>query len=196
MTYTEIRQTLRNASSMVNKMDKAHIKELLKILTNAQCTNDCAFFLCMDIKKTVKKLLFELSKSDRLEDKISIKQLKQIFAIMGDYDVYPTCKLCGQPIIINSQTLKDTEQPQTMFTWDHLFPKSLGGAGTLQNLQPAHKICNNKKADKLIYYKHYKITIDIDIDLNPGGTTKHKVSHIGLRKQDSWCHKNRPQHVR
>ena len=29
---------------------------------------------------------------------------------MGDYEIYPTCKLCGQPIKLNSQILKENAQ--------------------------------------------------------------------------------------
>ena len=196
MTKNEIQQTLRNASGLVNRMDKLHIKELLKILTNAQGKNDCAFFLCLDIKKTVKRLLCELAKSDNVDNELSTKQFKQIFTIMGDYNIYPTCKLCGQPIEINSETLKDNVQTKKMFTWDHQYPKSLGGEGTLDNMQPAHKICNNKKADKVLYHRHYNINIGVVCCCDEGGElNKYRPAHFGLRKQDSWCHKNR-QHSR
>ena len=179
-------------------MDKAHIKELLGILTNnAQVKNDCALFLYIDIKKTVKRLISELTKANNIDEKLSTKQVKQIFALMGDYDVYPCCKLCGQPIQINSQILKDNAQTKQMFTWDHQYPKSLGGQSTLNNMQPAHKICNNKKADKILYQVNYNININVNLNMCCPGQeeqTKYRPRHFCFFNPNPWLYKNRQHH--
>ena len=198
MTKTEIQQTLTDLSRLINKMDKAHLKELLNILTNnAQKKDDCALFLYIDIKKTVKRLVSELAKADKPHEKLSTRQLKQIFALMGDYEVYPVCKLCGQPIQINSVLLKENAQTKQMFTWDHQFPKSLGGGSTLDNMQPAHKICNNKKADKILYQVNYNININMNINMScPGqdGQKKYRPRHFSFFNPNSWYYKNRQNH--
>ena len=203
MTNTEIRQVLQQAKSIVNSMDKVHVKELLKILLgNARNKNNCALFLFMDIKKTVRKLLSDLIKADHVNNKITRSQLKHIYAVLGDYGHYPTCQLCHKPIKINTESVQHPNQSQPMmFTWDHIKPKSLGGSMDLANLQTTHKICNNLRGTKPLYKRHYKLKIKIDINItaleeeryqNP----KYRPSRFGLRKQDAWCHKQCCQHHR
>ena len=198
MTKTDIKQTLSDLSKLINKMDKTHLKELLGILTNnAQKKDDRALFFYIDIKKTVKRLVSELVKADSISDKLSTKQVKQIFALMGDYEVYPICKLCGQPIQINSETLKENAQTKHMFTWDHRFPKSLGGRSTLDNMQPAHKICNNKKADKILYQVNYNFNININMNIGcpcQDGQRKYRPRHFNFFNPNPWYYKNRQHH--
>ena len=196
MTNNEIKETLQNASTIVNAMDKAHIKELLKVLLDArQKKNDCAFFLFIDIKKAVKKLLSDLIKADHVNNKISRSQLKRIYAILGDYNHFPICQLCHQPIKITTESMQHVNQSQPMmFTWDHIRPKSMGGSMDLANLQPTHKICNNRRGTKPLFKRHYRLKIKIDIDINAideesRRNPKYRPSNFGLRKQDSWCHK-------
>lgn len=199
MTNNEIRQVLQQASNLVPSMDKDHVKELLKTLTNnAHNKNLCAFFLFMDVKKKVKHILAELIKADHVNNKISRGQLKHIYAIMGDYNYFPLCQLCHEPIKINSDTMQHINQSQPlMFTWDHIKPKAFGGSYDLANMQPAHKICNNKRGTKPLYRRHYKLKIKIDIDINLDDCNpKYRPSRFGLRKQDGWCHKQCCQYHR
>jgi len=178
-------------------MDKEHIKELLKALVGAHEEGDSgALLLQINLKKTVKNLISDILKGEHLEKQISKKQIKQIYAIMGDYDVYPTCPLCGEKIKINSDILKHSEQTQPMtFTWDHIKPKSMGGPDGLMNMQPTHKICNNKKADKILYDKHYRIEVTARFEIYCENEEKPKSKSGGsnLRKQDCWCHKQKCQ---
>ena len=194
MTNNEIKDVLRQASRLVNTMDKAHAKNLLKILVDAQAKKDCASFVYIDIKKTVKKLLNDLVKTDHVNNCLRRRHMKQIFTILGDYDVYPVCKLCGQPIKINTETSQACEY--LSFSWDHVTPKSKGGSYDLANLQPAHRICNNKRGTKPLYSRHYKIKMNINIDivfdldeLCDSKNPRYRQDRFGLRKQDSWCHK-------
>lgn len=193
MTNKEIKETLKTASFLVNTMDKEHARNLLKILLGAQCKNDCASFAFIDIRKTVKKLLSDLIKTDHVNNYLNRKHMKQIFAIMGDYEVYPTCKLCGQTIKITTGT---NQSGQMDFSWDHQKPKSKGGSYDLANLQPTHKICNNKRGVKPVYSKHYRLKMKIDIDIEfdledlcDSKNPRYRPDRFGLRKQDSWCHK-------
>lgn len=41
----------------------------------------------------------------------------------------------------------------TLFTIDHIIPKSKGGKNNIENLQPMCYDCNNKKDDKIIKYE-------------------------------------------
>lgn len=193
MTDNEIKETLRTASRLVNTMDKEHIRNLLKILMDAQCKDNCASFVYMDIRKTTKKLLNDLVKTDHVNNYLNRRQMKRIFAIMGDYEVYPICKLCGQPIKITTGT---NQCGHLDFSWDHQKPKSKGGSYDLANLQPTHKICNNKRGTKPLYSRHYKLKMRIDIDMVfdlddvcNSENLKYRTNKFGLRKQDSWCHK-------
>jgi len=55
-----------------------------------------------------------------------------------------TCHICKEPI--------DLDLPRTSrmgLTVDHVFPLSKGGSDELDNLRPAHWICNNRKSDKV-----------------------------------------------
>jgi 5-methylcytosine-specific restriction endonuclease McrA len=54
------------------------------------------------------------------------------------------CHICNEPI--------DLELPRTSrmgLTVDHVIPLSKGGSDELDNLRPAHWICNNRKSDKI-----------------------------------------------
>jgi len=194
MTNTEIRDALRDASRLVNTMDKVHVKRMLQILVDAQSKKDCASLLFIDLKKTVKKLLNDFIKIDHVNNYLKRRHMKQIFVILGDYGIYPVCKLCGQPIKISTDNNLGSEQ--VSFSWDHITPKSKGGSYDLANLQPAHKICNNKRGTEPLYSRHYKIkmhiNIDVVFDLNDlcdGKNPRYRPDRFGLRKQDSWCHK-------
>ena len=193
MTNNEVKNTLKDVSRMVNTMDKEHVTNLLKILIDAQGKKNCASFVYIDIRKTAKKLLNDFIKAEHVNEHLNRKQMKQIFEIMGDYNVYPVCKLCGQPIKICSCAEHDHSQDQSdqmCFSWDHRIPKSKGGGYELANLQPTHKLCNNKRGVKPLYSKHYKIEIEINIAMGIVDDVKSKPSHrVRLRKQDSWCHK-------
>ena len=172
MTNNEIREVLQNASRIVDSMDKQQAKKLLQVLMGNQLKPNCIFFLFMDIKKSLKKMLSDMSKATHVNNKINYRQLKKVYEVIGDYKIYPTCKLCGQPIKIDSETIKHATQSQPMmFTWDHIYPKSRGGSNDLANMQPTHKICNAKKADKVLFskkrnHRNRKITINIDININ------------------------------
>lgn len=199
MTNNEIKETLRDASAIVNMMDKKHIRELLTILLDArQKKNDCAFFIYMDMKKAVKKLISDLIKTDHVNNKITRRQLKHIYAILGDYNYFTDCRICDKPIKITTDSLKHETQSQPMiFTWDHIKPKSQGGSFDLANLQPTHKICNNKRGVKPLYKRHYKLKIKIKINIETiEDNPKYRPSRFGLRKQDGWCHKQCCQHCR
>jgi len=193
MTNNEIKDVLKQASRLINTMDKEHIKNLLKVLVDAQFEKDTTSFFYIDIKKTLKKLLSDLTKTEHLTDYLNRKQMKQIFEIIGDYGFKPICKLCGNPIEINSGNQKHKEQLKNMaFSWDHQVPKSKGGSYDLENLQPTHKICNNRRGTKPLYSRHYKIKMKIDIDFTvtlDEQNVRYRPSGFGLRKQDSWCHK-------
>lgn len=55
------------------------------------------------------------------------------------------CAICGRPI---DKSLKFPDNYS--FTADHIIPVQKGGRSTLDNLQPAHLICNKKKGTKII----------------------------------------------
>lgn len=55
-----------------------------------------------------------------------------------------SCHICSEVI--------DLSLPRTSrfgLTIDHVIPLSKGGSDEMENLRPAHWICNNRKSDKL-----------------------------------------------
>ena len=56
----------------------------------------------------------------------------------------PPCAICGQPI---DYTLPH-DNPMA-YVVDHILPLSAGGPDTIDNRQPAHRVCNRQKSDKV-----------------------------------------------
>ena len=188
MTNNEVKSTLKDVQRLVCSMDESHSKKLLQILLNAQTKKDCAFFLSADVKKLCKKLLSDLIKSDNTNEYLDRIDMKKIYTIMGDYHYYPICALCGQPIKIDSN-IPDDKGPSNglMFTWDHKIPKSLGGTYDLENMQPTHKICNNKRGTQPLNdnRQKYQLDLTIAIEINMCGYNKknrqYRPAHFKLQ---------------
>jgi 5-methylcytosine-specific restriction endonuclease McrA len=73
-----------------------------------------------------------------------------------------TCAYCGVRVgKINPQLFDDKGRPRKMtmgdLTLDHLIPKSRGGSNGPENLVPACKPCNNRKADRTPREAHMKL---------------------------------------
>ena len=198
MTDNDIRKTITNIVGLLNTMDQEHLKKLLCILLNIKEDKETMEYFPHP-RKTARQILVGYENTPLLTDSFNHKQLKAMYTILGDYNCYPVCQLCGHPIKIDSEVAKHTKQSMPMvFTWDHIYPKSMGGETTLANLQPAHKICNNHKGSipPEEHREHYSVTVTINIKVNNVeyincSKPKHKKKHIGLRKQDTWCHKYR-----
>ena len=196
MTNNEIHNILKNLTGLLNTMDQEHLKKLLCVLLGIKEDKDTLDYF-PNPRKTVRQMLAGCESEPSLADCFNHKQIKAMYTILGDYNCYPVCQLCGQPIKINSEISKHTKQSMPMvFTWDHIYPKSMGGETTLANLQPAHKICNNHKGSTLPqeHREHYDIVVTINMKINKiqeinCSKSKRKKKHLGLRKQDMWCHK-------
>lgn len=186
MTNNEVKNTLKELRRTMDMMDKSHIKNLLKILMNAQGIKNCAFFLSLDMRKITKKLLSDFIKSDFVNVRLSRRQMKQIYQILGDYRIYPKCGLCGQPILIDSDYMRyEPNLDKMAFSWDHMNPKSMGGSDDLENMQPTHKICNNKRGTTPAYDQNCSININISIKISlPSDMCcqKYRPSRFGLCK--------------
>lgn len=194
MTHNEVKEILKTLCILTNSMDKEHLKRLFLILIGI-IQEDEKLFDIPDVRKTVKGLLIDYTNAKHLNEQFTPKQIKQIYAIMGDYKYYPVCGICGQPIIVDSKTCKNSTKERPMeFTWDHIYPKSLGGEDILKNFQPAHKLCNNHRGNKSLAGAHYTINVVVNINsvnIINVDTKKAKNKRTGLRKQDNWCHKER-----
>jgi len=142
MNVKETRDTLIDARKIVKAMDQNHAQRLLNILLNAREDKPCAFFLHIDIKKCLKQILSGLINSGNANNLLSCKQMKKIYTILGDYGLSPVCRLCGQPIKIDSASAPD--RPGA-FSWDHIVPKAFGGEYELYNTQPTHRWCNSRR---------------------------------------------------
>lgn len=198
MTDSEVKKVLKDILILTNSMDAEHLNKLLQILLiNNQVSFDTSLPANpQTLRKTTKKMISKRLNKRHVSKSFNHKQMKKIYTIMGDYGRFPVCKICGRPININSQIACDTITQHTPeeFSWDHIYPKSLGGSDELINLQTTHKLCNNRKADKIKSSGHY--VVNIQVDLIPVGRMNIKRNKkidikMQLRKQDSWCHKHR-----
>ena len=197
MTNNDIKKTLKDIRHITDSMDDSHLDRILKILINAQTSKGCAFFLSVDVRKTVKKMLSDLIRSNQINNLFNRKQIKQIYEILGDYNVYPVCKLCGQPIKIDSYIQQHMDNTDKMaFSWDHMQPKSLGGSYALNNMQPTHKICNNRRGIQPAYNQKIHINIKISLEFDDGQSVKYRPVHFTLNPQVQYCQKQRCQTIR
>lgn len=201
MTDAEIRQVLKDIFVLTNSMDKEHLKTLFQILTGEK---EVGLFYPPALKKSIQRKITKSININHVGYQFNHKQMKQMYALMGDYGHYPVCKLCGKPIYINTQTIRNSAKKCTHkeFTWDHIYPKSLGGTSDLSNLQETHKLCNNLKGSTLPEESaHYQINIVVNICFDNCAdkmvrrkTRNNRKFAPGLRKQDKWCHKHRKTH--
>lgn len=200
MTDNEVLKVLKNLDRLLNTMDREHIKRLLCVLLNIKEDKETLDYFTQK-RKTLRQMLRGYENAPLLTDCFNHKQLKAMYTILGDYNCYPVCQLCGHPIKIDSEVAKHTKQSMPMvFTWDHIFPKSMGGETTLANLQPSHKICNNQKGctppESMDLHEHYDITVTIKMKVSSIEQFDTKKKHnkkkpYNLRKQENWCHKHR-----
>lgn len=180
-------------------MDQAHTERLFQALIGDLHENTKTTFSLSELRKAVKGLIHNCIDMPHPTDWFSYKQIKKIYKILGDYEYYPVCALCGKPIKIDlAQPSPDAVSYPLMFSWDHITPKSLGGETNLRNLQPAHKICNNHKGRTApdCCRVHYDIKINASVKFSGPECVepcnKHKsTQYNNLRKQDTWCHKRK-----
>jgi hypothetical protein len=195
MTNNDVKRTLKDVRQIADIMDTSHLNRILKILIDAQTTKGCAFFLSLDVRQYVKKLLSDLIKANQVNKIFNRRQIKQIYEILGDYNIYPVCKLCGQPIKIDSCIQQHSDQTDKMaFSWDHMQPKSLGGSYALNNMQPTHKICNNKRGILPAYNR--KLHINIKITLEFDDNMKHRPVHFIVDPRVQYCQNQCCQYTR
>lgn len=194
MTNNEVVSLLKSVEELLNTMDKDHLKKLLMTLVGRKSEH---FDFPINIRKTVRQIIKDLSEMTNVNAYFTPKQVKRIYEIIGDYNYFPVCQLCGAPIKINSETAGNKSQSwPTAFTWDHIRPKYYGGTKDLYNMQATHKLCNNNKSNNVPDEQaHYKVVIitNMCVNTNIGATinTKTKKQKRNLRKQDAWCHKHR-----
>ena len=66
-------------------------------------------------------------------------------------DIYGTnCHICLEPIDFNAPRHPAKPGWQKGFHIDHLIPVSKNGSDTLENVRPAHALCNISKSNKII----------------------------------------------
>lgn len=69
---------------------------------------------------------------------IGFTQVRLVYHTAINHQMYPVCPYCKNQIT-NTET----------FTIDHNIPKSRGGNGRIDNLQPMHRECNLKKGREI-----------------------------------------------
>ena len=123
MTDEEIRRVLKDIFVLTNSMDKDHLETLFQILTGEK---EIVFCYPPALRKNIQRKITKTVNINHIGYQFNHKQIKQMYALMGDYGHYPVCKLCGKPIYINSQTIRNSAKKcaHKEFTWDHIY-KSL-----------------------------------------------------------------------
>ena len=189
MTDNEIKQTLKDIFILSNSMDKEHLEKLFLILSGEK---EVGLWYTPIFRKTIRRKLTSCMNKKHLNALFNHKQIKQMYTIMGDYEHYPVCALCGKPIRINSETMQDPSYRKSSqeFTWDHIYPKSLGGANDLSNMQPTHKSCNNSKGAIVPEdLTHYQINVVVNICFKDSLQKIVRPKNRNIKKAESSLHK-------
>lgn len=161
MTDQEIYNILYDTHCIIDHMTKDKVKKILNILGPLQQYFGFKLSGSDKLNFNTKKILTNLMVYGRLTDVFDRNQIKALYRILSEYHIYPTCPLCGEPIIRYSNNKHPDE-----FSWDHVIPKSLGGENELYNLQPTHKECNNDKGNNLLYHAHYTVEVVVNINFS------------------------------
>ena len=165
MSPSDIKSLVYTVGKVSNSMKEEHLQTVRSILISAQRSNRCVFFRFMTLKQSVRYLVDNILQQDNVLDVFDKTKVKTLYKILGQYHYFPTCALCGKLIDMSVVSENQKRQPDdpVSFSWDHKYPKTRGGTTHLSNMQPAHKICNNLKSDKLGYGS---IPINIKINLS------------------------------
>ncbi|MDR1904391.1 MAG: HNH endonuclease [Treponema sp.] len=117
-----------------------HYDEIREALIKL-CLDDPEFFRAIELQTSTTAAVNLRFKKwfDVLEGIVSDPQPRNFSYEMKRqlFQVDPTCKLCGNQILM----IEDAEV-------DHIVPFSQGGSTTLKNAQLAHRYCNRHKSDK------------------------------------------------
>lgn len=117
----------------------------------AKTCPDCgAFYLtkkdkCQDCIKTERKR-YDNRRKELKRKGSHTKQSKEISAYSVYMKEHGRCWLCGGQCDINADPNSDY-YPSV----DHVLPQSLGGKDTWDNVHCAHRICNTKRSNKVIF---------------------------------------------
>lgn len=91
------------------------------------------------------------------------------------------CHLCGLPI---PSEIVNVDHP-LFGTVDHVTPLSKGGLNVIENRAPAHKLCNNKKASRLVLDPQEVLDLQARqaVELRRMGFSINKVKLNGARQR-------------
>ena len=179
MNDKDICDLLNDTLSVLDGMSKSKAKKILRILTPIQQKYHCDISDGEDWIARAKKALIGFINQPNLVELFDKRQIKSLYSIVSEYQIYPICPLCGKPIKKYSNNKLSDE-----FTWDHTIPKSLGGSDALYNMQPTHKDCNNNKGNNMLYHVDYNIEIVVNINFSMDMSKCHHRKN--LHKKDYW----------
>lgn len=183
MTNAEVHCLLCDTYGILDNASRSKAKQILRILSPVQqkCHYDSAD--SKDWVSRAKEIVYNLINQKNLVELFDKRQIKALYRILADYQIYPTCPLCGAPITKYSNNKLSNE-----FSWDHILPKSLGGSDDLYNLQPTHKGCNNDKGNDMLYHANYSIEIVVNIKFSMDMSKHHPKRN--LPRKDCWRQKH------
>ena len=100
-----------------------------------------------DYKKDYHKANPEQSRQDARRRRARVRGVEsQPYAEAEVFDLYGfSCHLCGDLIDLNAPRMQGTDGWEKGLHLDHLVPISVGGSNTIDNIRPAHALCNLQK---------------------------------------------------
>lgn len=191
MTNQDIYDLLSDIHGILNNVSKNKAKQILRILEPVQQKYHYNIAENDNIVVYTQELVNRFMHSPEPVELFNKTQIKSLYNILADYQIYPTCPLCGNKIKKYSNNKVPAE-----FSWDHIIPKSLGGDDQLYNLQPTHKGCNNSKGNDMLYHVNYTIEVVVNIKYSMDRFDAHRRQRKkNLRKREFW-NKNVDCHIR
>lgn len=108
----------------------------------ATCGSSCVNFVCESCQREVKRIHRRIDKNRRRGARVATKYDKRAIALRDGW----LCHICGGSV--PPHLWGDLGHPDAP-TIDHVFPVSLGGVDTEDNVRLAHRLCNIRKSNKV-----------------------------------------------
>ena len=131
MTDEEITEVLTSVVALKDKLTQRDLNIMCRISVIRKQTEKSS--LCIARKAT--KIL---ENTAAIKDLLTPKDIKIMYRILAAHGQPPKCSSCDRPIT-----------DFRLFSWDHVFAKSIGGPDDIKNMTPMCVSCNVKKGSHI-----------------------------------------------
>ncbi len=137
MTDEEIQDVLTSVEALEDDLTLKDIKIIYRISVirkNTQKTSLCTRGMTGILASIVV-----------LKNRLTPGDIKNLYRILAAHGCPPICSSCGRKIT-----------DFKLFSWDHIFARSIGGPDSIKNLTPMHTTCNVAKGSFVdpVYFSH------------------------------------------